>query len=191
MADADRASDAQPDEWSSDQPYSIAGLQRPLVLACSREAKRLPIPWGVKARWMKKLHTTAFPFHGTLLFLLLTMLPNLERLCFGNARLINYPLLRDMLGINWGYDHEWNQERMDVVSHWNSSSLSCTLSLLGAKLTVLELPPDCRFPTTNKLYRSGFSSIPVPFPNLRWLSIILGVTRKLSSRLCLKHKKQK
>jgi hypothetical protein len=153
-----------------------------LVLACSREAKRLPIPWEVKARWMKKLHTTAFPFHGTLLCLLLTMLPNLEGLCFGNARLINYPLLRDMLGINWGYDHEWKQERMDVVSHWNSSSLSCTLSLLGAKLTVLELPPDCRFPTTNKLYRSGFSSIPVPFPNLRWLSVMFDSVNHQSCR---------
>jgi hypothetical protein len=153
-------------------PQTISGLKSHLLLDCIYEVEQLPIALETKEWWVADLQVTRFPTHGTLLTLLLAMLPCMKELYLGGSMLLNFPLFRDLLPTLDDKEYLEDLGSVGVYSNWDNPNLTCITAMLGYKLTVLELPNHFRLITeTPWWFSEDVQSISQYFPNLQWLSL--------------------
>jgi hypothetical protein len=72
-------------------PCAIPRLKPGLLRNCITEVQKLQIGSETKEWWIADLQATTFPTHGTLLTLILIMLPHVEELYLGGSMLFNFP----------------------------------------------------------------------------------------------------
>ncbi|KAF2631476.1 hypothetical protein BU25DRAFT_418270 [Macroventuria anomochaeta] len=146
-------------------PVHIAHLEPDMLGHCKRHVRTLPVQKYIQDNMIASLKSERFEDHGILLGLLLTMLPQLEQLYLGSSILLNFPLFRNMIPNET--DTDWTKP------DWaDGPDLTWVMSLIGPKLTSLELPIDLRrTPEANIWMPLSISQLPKYFPNLRWLSI--------------------
>ena len=148
-------------------PERIVHLEPAVLHHCKQHVRTLPVRKFVQDNMISLLKADRFEDHGILLCLLLTMLPQLERLYLGGSVLLNFPLFRNMM------PNEPRNEDGYTKPDWaDGPDLTWVVDLFGTKLTALELPVDLRRnPEDNVWQPLSILQLPKYFPNLRWLSI--------------------
>ncbi|KAF3032977.1 hypothetical protein E8E12_002726 [Didymella heteroderae] len=147
-------------------PLHMAHLDPDVLSHCKRHVRHLPIRKCIQDGMIALLKAPRFECHSILLGLLLTMLPKLEHLYLGGSILLNFPLFRAMIP-NEPEDTEWHKP------DWAAGpDLTWMLSLIGPRLTHLELPIDLRRnPEANIWTPLSIAALPSYFPRLQWLSM--------------------
>ncbi|KAJ4374984.1 hypothetical protein N0V83_002063 [Neocucurbitaria cava] len=179
-------------------PHPLPKLNSQTLRHCTLTIRSLPfVDEETKDWWIADLSACFLQFPGPLICLLISMLPRIEELYLGGSVLFNLPLFRAMLP---ALDHTSATstvtnshpqfeirrrrvlfgERMSPVirriSNWNLPNLSpITTTLLGPRLTHLELPNDMRLsPDDAPRHMEAIADIATTFPLLTFLSIPAG-----------------
>lgn len=160
-------------------PQPVAHLAPVLLRNCKRHVRTLALAKHDQDTLIAGLKRARFADHGVLLALLLSMLPRLSRLFLGGSILLNFPFLRAVVPNepagtparkpDWapGPDHTW------------------LVSLLGSRLTHLELPVDLRRSVDANLWAPlSIARLPDAFPQLLWLSIPHMTATELTRTTC-------
>ena len=159
-------------------PVLIPHLESNTLSHCKRHIRALPIQRYAQDNTIALLKVDRFEDHGILLCVLLTMLPQLEKLYLGGSILLNFPLFRNMIP----------NEPSDVwKKDWTMGlDMSWVVTLIGPKLVALELPIDLRRnPEDSFWWPLSIYQIPKYFPNLRWLSLPHMVATEVTETTCL------
>lgn len=147
-------------------PVLISHLAPDVLTHCKRHVRRLPIPKPLRNQMIALLKAPRFETHSTLLALLLTLLPHLERLYLGGSILLNFPLFAPLI------PNEPNDTDYHKPDWAPGPDLSWVLWLVGPRLTHLELPVDLRRSAEANVWTPlSIVGLPAHFPRLEWLSI--------------------
>lgn len=164
-------------------PVHIPHIEPEVLEHCKRHVRTLPIQQWTQDNMIASLRADHFEDHGLLLCLLFTMLPQLDELYLGGSILLNFPLFRDMIP---NEQKDPDEPEYLIRPDWAAGpDLSWITTLIGPKLTALELPLDLRRMPASDLWEPlSISQLPQHFPNLRWLSIPHMATTELTKTQC-------
>ena len=111
-----------------------------------------------------------FKTHGSLLSVLIIMLPCLEELYLGSSVMASFPFFRNILPKFDTIPSLRGLNHAIYTPQWDHPNLSCLMVIMGAKLTSLELPIDFRLvQEETSCIAANVNGIPVYFPELKRL----------------------
>lgn len=179
-------------------PHPLPKLDSHMLRHCTLTIRSLPFVDGeTKDWWIADLKASFFQFPGPFICLLITMLPRVQELYLGGSVLFNLPLFRAMLPaldntsatstVTNSHPQFQIRRRRGLfggsvspvirrISNWDLPNLSPIMtSLLGPRLTHLELPNDMRLsPDDAPRHIEAIVDIATTFPHLIFLSIPAG-----------------
>jgi hypothetical protein len=135
-------------------PPAIPKLEGQFLQDCMRAVHGSPFDDNIKQGWIANLNAADSLTHAPLLYLLLSMVSNVDELYLGACKLYDVPFLFGMLNIFVD----------DVIIQKQLSSMSCIVSTLGSKLRILELPNDGWLTATGYLHRATMGPFATLFP---------------------------